>query len=50
MNVKGAYVWPNGERYQGEFKSTEKSGKGIYSDAEGSKHKGEFEEGKIVEK
>ncbi len=39
---KGTYTWPDGNRYEGDWKDDKQHGKGTYSWANGSRYTGEY--------
>ena len=45
-NGHGTYTYPNGDKYEGEFKDGEKNGQGTFTFSDGSKYVGEFKDGK----
>lgn len=45
MHGKGVYTKANGNKYDGEYKYTNRHGKGIYTWANGSKYDGEWKDG-----
>ena len=42
MEGQGNYTWPNGKKYEGEWKDGKKDGKGIILYEDGSKMEGVF--------
>ena len=47
MHGKGIFTWPDGRRYEGNYKDDKKSGFGIYTwKKEGKKYEGEWQNGK----
>ena len=46
MHGHGAYEYPNGNRYEGEWKEGKQHGHGTYTWADGTRYEGEFKEGK----
>ncbi len=40
--VIGCEVWPDGSKYEGDFKKGKKEGKGKFIWADGSRYEGEF--------
>jgi hypothetical protein len=47
MTGKGIFIWPNGDKYQGEFSNGKVTGKGIMFFANKNKYQGEFLNGEI---
>ena len=45
-NCVGTYIWPDGEKYVGEWKDTKMHGQGTYTFTDGEKYVGEFKDGK----
>ena len=45
-NGQGTYTYPNGDKYEGEFKEGEKNGQGTFTFSDGRKYVGEFKDGK----
>ena len=45
-NCEGAYVWPDGRKYEGEFESVKFHGQGTYTFVTGSNYVGEFKDGR----
>ena len=41
-----SYTWPDGSKYEGEWKNGEKNGHGIYTWVDGKKYVGHFKNGK----
>ena len=42
----GLFVWPNGKKYQGQWKEGKQDGVGIYMDNNGTKKYGQWKAGK----
>ena len=42
MGGQGNYTWPNGKKYEGEWKDGKKDGKGVILYEDGSKMEGVF--------
>jgi hypothetical protein len=40
------YTWPNGNKYVGEWKDSQRSGQGTYTWPNGNKYVGEYKDGK----
>ena len=47
MHGKGAIVYPNNERYEGDFVHGKRHGYGVYSYADGGKFEGEWIDDKV---
>jgi len=45
-NGYGAYIWPNGDKYEGEWKDGKMDGQGTFIFPIGEEHKGGFKDGK----
>lgn len=45
-NGSGTYKFPNGDRYEGQWKDGKMHGKGLYEFANGDRYEGDFHEGK----
>ena len=45
-NCFGTYIWPDGEKYVGDWKDGQQSGQGSYIRANGNRYAGEFLKGK----
>ena len=45
-NCVGTYIWPDGEKYVGEFKDGKRHGRGTNTFADGEKYVGEYKDGK----
>ena len=45
---KGALTWPDGRKYEGEFKEGRPDGQGIYTWPDGTRYEGEFKDGKSL--
>ena len=43
-NGKGVYTWPDGHRYEGQWKDDVKDGNGIETLTDGERYEGEMEE------
>ena len=43
---RGNYTYPDGDKYEGEWKNGEFHGQGTYTSPDGSKFEGEFKDGK----
>jgi hypothetical protein len=46
MDGHGAFYWPDGNKYDGEWKRGKQHGKGIYITADGTERSGEWADGK----
>ena len=46
MDGKGTYTWPDGSKYQGDYKDNKKHGNGIYTYTDGSKYECVYKEDK----
>jgi len=46
VNGKGRFLFPNGDKYIGEFKSSQPDGRGAYTYANGDVYKGQFKKGR----
>ena len=46
MEGKGIFLWPDGRKYEGEFKNDKKNGYGEFTSSDGKKYKGEWKDGK----
>ena len=46
MEGQGTYIWPNGKKYEGEWKDGKKHGEGTILFKDGSKMEGEFRDDK----
>ena len=44
-NGKGTYTWPDGSKYEGEFKGGEINGKGTYTFENGANWEGQWKDG-----
>ena len=42
MHGYGEYTWPDGRKYEGNYKYNKKHGQGTYTYSDGSKYKGEW--------
>ncbi len=47
MNGKGTYVFPNGNRFEGEWSNDVKNGYGILTYVNGEKYEGEWQGDKV---
>jgi hypothetical protein len=47
LNAQTSYSWPNGNKYQGEFKNGKMHGQGTYTWPNGNQYQGEFRRGKM---
>ena len=45
-NCQGTFLWPDGEKYVGEFRDDKRSGQGTFTWANGEKYVGEFRDNK----
>jgi len=45
-NGQGTYIYPNGEKYEGDWKNGKYHGHGTYSWSNGNKYVGEFKDNK----
>lgn len=45
-NCQGTFLWPDGEKYVGEFRDDKRSGQGAFTWATGEKYVGEFKDNK----
>ena len=45
-NCYGTYIWPDGDKYVGDWKDGQASGQGTFTGANGDKHIGQFRDGK----
>jgi hypothetical protein len=43
-NGKGRFIFPNGDKYIGEFKSGKLDGRGVYTSKNGNEYRGQFKE------
>ena len=46
MDGKGVFTWPDGRRYEGEYKDDKKEGYGIFEWTNGKKYRGYWHNGK----
>ena len=46
MDGKGVFTWPDGRRYEGEYKDDKKEGYGIFEWSDGKKYRGFWVNGK----
>ena len=46
INGQGVYIFPKGEKYEGEWKDGKRHGHGTYTFSDGEKYVGEFKDGK----
>ena len=46
MDGYGVYIWPDGKKYEGEFKEDKKHGKGTYTYKDGRIFEGEYKDGR----
>lgn len=46
VNGKGRYIFPNGDKYIGEFKDSELNGRGVYTFSNGNVYRGQFKDSK----
>ena len=46
MDGHGVFTWPDGRRYEGDYKDDKKDGYGIFEWADGKKYKGYWQNGK----
>ena len=46
MDGEGVFTWPDGRRYEGQYKDDKKDGYGIFEWADGKKYKGQWKNGK----
>jgi hypothetical protein len=46
LNGQGTYTYPDGRKYEGEFKDGEISGQGTYTWSDGRKYEGEWVNGR----
>lgn len=46
MEGKGIFTWPDGRKYNGDYKNDKKEGYGIFEWPDGKKYKGEWKNGK----
>ena len=47
MHGKGALVYPNGEKYEGDFQHGKRHGFGVYSYSDGGRFEGEWVDDKV---
>ena len=45
-NCQGTFIWPDGEKYVGEFRDDKRSGQGTFTWSNGEKYVGEFRDNK----
>ena len=45
VNGHGVLTWPDGQRYEGEFKDGNSNGHGVYTWPDGQRYEGEFKDG-----
>ena len=46
QNGFGTYIWPDGDRYEGEWRDGKRHGYGTYIKADGARYEGEWRDGK----
>lgn len=46
MEGQGKYIWPNGKKYEGQYKNDKKEGYGIYTWPDGRQYSGMWKNGK----
>ena len=46
MDGEGIFTWPDGRRYEGQYKDDKKDGYGLFEWADGKKYKGYWLNGK----
>jgi hypothetical protein len=46
QGARGIHLWPNGDKYEGEYRDGKPNGQGIYTWADGRKYVGEWKDGK----
>ena len=44
---KGTKIFPNGDKYEGEWKNNKMHGQGTYTYADGEKYVGEYKDGQV---
>ena len=42
MNGYSSYLWPDGRKYEGDYKDDQKHGEGVETYPDGSRYKGAF--------
>ena len=46
LHGKGIYTWPDGRKYEGEYKDDKKDGEGVYTWPDGKKYDGGWKDSK----
>ena len=46
LHGRGVYTWPDGRKYEGEYKDDKKDGEGIYTWPDGKKYDGGWKDSK----
>ena len=46
MDGRGVFTWPDGRKYEGEYKDDKKEGYGVFEWTDGKKYRGHWQNGK----